>query len=349
MSDANRAVAGKTTAFFPGAVWPDTDGTHINAHGGGVYYEDGVYYWFGEYKTAGEEGNRANVGVSVYSSHDLINWMNEGIALHVVEDDPNHDIARGCILERPKVVRNPKTGKYVMWFHLELKGEGYAAARSGVAVADFVTGPYRFIESFRPNAQMARDMTLFIDEDGAAYHFFASEENQTMRISQLTDDYLRPGGKEQRVFIGRSMEAPAICKHAGKYWFIASDCTGWAPNPARSAVAENIWGPWTELGNPCLGDGAETTFESQSTYILPVAGRPGCFIFMADRWRPKDAIDGRYVWLPLEFESGRPVLRWRDSWDLSLFDQKSPPTKPASPVEVSVHSPRRRDGVRSPA
>lgn len=47
---------------------------------------------------------------------------------------------------------NRKTSKFVMWFHLETKGTGYGAARSGVAVADQPTGPYRFIESFRPNA-----------------------------------------------------------------------------------------------------------------------------------------------------------------------------------------------------
>ena len=34
-----------------------------------------------------------------------------------------------------------------MWFHLELKGKGYEAARSGVAVSDTPTGPYRFIRS----------------------------------------------------------------------------------------------------------------------------------------------------------------------------------------------------------
>jgi hypothetical protein len=37
--------------------------------------------------------------------------------------------------------------------------------------------------------QMARDMTLFVDDDGKAYHIYASEENSTMHISILTDDY----------------------------------------------------------------------------------------------------------------------------------------------------------------
>ena len=41
---------------------------------------------------------------SCYSSRDLYNWKDEGIALKVVEGDNSHPIAKGCILERPKVV-----------------------------------------------------------------------------------------------------------------------------------------------------------------------------------------------------------------------------------------------------
>jgi len=32
----------------PGEVWRDTDGNHINAHGCGVLYHNGAFYWFGE-------------------------------------------------------------------------------------------------------------------------------------------------------------------------------------------------------------------------------------------------------------------------------------------------------------
>ena len=99
----------------------------------------------------------------------------------------------------------------------------------------------------------------------------------------------------------------------------SSDCTGWAPNAARLSVADAITGPWTELGNPCRGTPEQmaNTFESQSTFVLSVVGRPGVFVFMADRWRPSDAIDGRYVWLPIQFDGGIPYIQWRDEWSLS--------------------------------
>jgi beta-xylosidase len=357
------------SSFHPGQIWSDDHGAIINAHGGGMLCFEGVYYWFGEHKTEGKEGNLAQVGVHVYSSRDLYNWHNEGIAL-AVSNDPQSPIARGCILERPKVVFNAQTGRFVMWFHLEPKGAGYHGAMSGGAVADRVAGPYTFVSSIRPNAgvwplnapsshrkslsisavdrlsrmdlpgaprpyyprhqifrrdfangQMARDMTLFVDDDGSAYHIYASEENGTLHISRLSDDFLKPAGQYVRIFPGRFHEAPTMMKWRSRYFLITSDCTGWAPNTARISTASSIWGPWRELGNPCMGTGMQiaSTFQSQSTFILPVQGINDAFIFMADRWNPSNAIDGRYVWLPVEFHHDVPMISWHDEWDLSVF------------------------------
>lgn len=325
----------KLSAFKPGELWTDTAGEPINAHGGGIYVENGIYYWFGEYKTEGSAGNTAQVGVSVYSSNDLYNWDNRGIALQVDDTDSLSDIIKGCIIERPKVIYNKKTGLYVMYFHLELRGQGYSTARTGIAVSKTVVGPYSYLKSVRPNpgimpagiykdsmdyllrdlqkGQMTRDMTLFVDDDGKAYHIYASEENTTLHIAELTDDYLGYTGKYQRFFIGRYMEAPTLFKRNGYYYFIGSGCTGWAPNAARSARATSIWGPWQELGNPCQGENAELTFGTQSTYVLHVQEKD-LYIFMADIWTPANPIDARYVWLPISFENDKPIITWKDTW-----------------------------------
>jgi hypothetical protein len=360
-------------SFLPGALWPDNQGVHINAHSGSVLFHEGFYYWFGEHKIAGEAGNVAHVGVHVYSSRDLYNWRDEGIAL-AVSGDLHSPITRGCILERPKVIFNARTKNFVMWFHLEPKDVGYTASMSGVAVAEKATGPFQFMNAFRPNAgvwplnvpdadkkaldaeelarlehmdlaggprpwypkqrlfrrdfaggQMARDMTLFVDDDGSAYHLYASEGNGTLHISKLGDDYLSPAGQYIRVLPGRFNEAPAMLKHHGRYFLFTSDCTGWSPNPARLLVANSIFGEWQELGNPCIGPGAQisNTFKSQSTFILPVFGKADAFIFMADRWNPQNAIDGRYIWLPIVFQYDVPTISWHDEWDLSFFDSKN--------------------------
>ena len=347
----------KKKAIRSGELWYDDGGRPINAHGGGVMKYEDTYYWFGEHKD--DRTSDAMVGVMCYSSKDLVNWRNCGVALSVTEPAPSQgnnrsfrrrgattdsDIERGCILERPKVIYNPVTKKFCMWFHLELKGQGYNAARYGVAVADRPEGPYKFLYSSRANAgtwpvegspmhfdeylkrdfgtgQMSRDMTLFVDDDGKAYHIFSSEENFTLHIAELTADYLHHTGRYTRVAPGGQNEAPAIFKHDGTYWMITSGCTGWAPNEARMFSAPSIWGPWTQHPNPCRGPLEEKTFNGQSTFILEVRSenQDVRHIFMADIWRPHRPRDARYIWLPIEFEDGKPVVHWRDEWLLKSY------------------------------
>jgi beta-xylosidase len=185
------------------------------------------------------------------------------------------------------------------------------------SAADKQPLPTNYLARDFKGGQMARDMTLFVDDDGTAYQFYASEENATMHVSQLTEDYLKPSGKYARIFIGRSTEAPAVFKRAGKYYLLGSGCSGWVPNAARMAVADNIFGPWHELGNPCQGQDADKTYFCQSTFVLPVQGRPDTFIAMFDRWKQWDLSDSRHVWLPLEFDAtGKPAIRWQNRWTL---------------------------------
>ena len=355
----------QTGSIQSGKIWPDEDGKHINAHGGGILKYDGTYYWFGEHKA--DRTSNALVGVTCYSSKDLLNWRNCGVALSVT-DERGHDIERGCVLERPKVIYNKTTGKFCMWFHLELKGQGYNAARYGVAVSEHPEGPYRFLYSQRANAgtwpmnfgeqelaiidtldashfteawtpewleavkqglflkrdystgQMSRDMTLFVDDDGKAYHIFSSEDNLTLHIAELTGDYLHHTGRYVRVAPAGHNEAPAIFKHNDTYWMITSGCTGWEPNEARMFSAPSIWGPWTQHPNPCRGPLAEKTFGGQSTFIFETVNSKSSnsksqWVFMADIWRPRHPSDARYIWLPIDFEEGKPVVRWQDEWN----------------------------------
>jgi beta-galactosidase len=318
----------------PGETWYDMEGNAIQAHGGGILFHEGIYYWFGENKNIETKSfpfERPNgkaairyrtdvVGVSCYSSRDLTHWHYEGLALPAVKDDPEHDLRPGNVLERPKVIYNAETGKFVMWMHIDT--ENYQYARAGVAVADRPSGPYRYIGSVRPNGQMSRDMTLFRDDDGQAYLAYSSEENKTLHIVLLSRDYLSPTKTYSRNFIGMSREAPAIFKHDGTYYMITSGCTGWSPNPAMLASAPSPLGPWEPLHNPCEGTDSELTFQGQSTHVCQVEGQPGLFIFMADRWTKENLGDSRYVWLPFRMDiPGEVCIGWRDSWTLEELRQ----------------------------
>lgn len=298
------------------APWLDTDGQPINAHGAGVLAHQGTYYLYGERKAGetvlvpdqGWECYRVPVGgVGCYSSHDLINWHNEGVALAPNVSDPLHDLHLSKVAERPKVIYNDRTKMFVMWLHVDSETYGYSQA--GVATSPNPTGPFQYRGSVRPNGQMARDLTLFKDDDGRAYLVFASEGNQTMRVVQLSDDYLRPTTHEKRILINQHREAPALFKHRGKYYLLTSDCTGWSPNAATYAVADAPLGDWQQLGNPCVGPGAETTFQTQGAFVLPVPGQPDDYIFLADRWEKADLEASQYAWLPLRMVGGRPEIR----------------------------------------
>ena len=339
---------GKIERFTPGEVWPDTDGKPIQAHGGGILISGNTYYWYGEDRTPGNK-----TGVSCYSSTDLYNWKHEGVVLP--NDALPPQISNISFIERPKVIFNSKTGKYVLWFHLEQQGYHYASA--GIAISDKPTDPFVFFTSMRPikdDINFAdndpdrqkefggtfRDMNLFVDDDGKAYVFYASENNATMYVVRLNDEFTGPESPAvqnktwARILIGRSREAPAPFKFKDRYYLITSGCTGWRPNAAEYDVADNILGPWESRGNPCVGPEADITFRTQSTFVLPVFGKTGCYIFMADRWTPRRLYDSRYVWLPLILKpdlsdlsdesdkaDGTFTLEWKNEWDLSIFEE----------------------------
>ncbi|KAB5557034.1 hypothetical protein DKX38_007943 [Salix brachista] len=327
--------------YFPGRIWFDTEGNPIQAHGGGILYDESsrTYYWYGEYKDgptyhAHKKGAaRVDIiGVGCYSSKDLWAWKNEGIVLEAEEANETCDLHKSNVLERPKVIYNEKTGKYVMWMHID--DGNYTKAAVGIAISDYPTGPFSYLHSKRPHGFDSRDMTIFKDDDGVAYIIYSSEDNSELHIGPLTEDYLDVTHVVRRILIGQHREAPALFKYQGTYYMITSGCTGWAPNEALAHAAESIMGPWETMGNPCIGGNKmfrQTTFFAQGTYVFPLSGLPGSFIFIADRWNPADLRDSRYVWLPLivggpadrplDYDFGFPVwsrvsIYWHRKWRL---------------------------------
>ncbi|MBN2589288.1 MAG: family 43 glycosylhydrolase [Sedimentisphaerales bacterium] len=325
----------KMDKFRPGDLWLDTSGKPIQAHGGGIILRDDAYYWYGEDRTPGQK-----TSVSCYSSKDLYNWKFEGTAFR--QDDLAAEIKANTFIERPKVIYNAKTKKYVLWMHIEQ--QGYHFARAGIATSDKPMGPFEFVSYLRPikyefdfpapdpDRQKEfggtyRDMNLFVDDDGIAYVIYASEHNATLYMVRLNDEYTAPlkpivdDATWSRVLVGKYREAPAPFKYKDKYYLISSGCTGWTPNAADISMSDNIFGSWQSKGNPCIDDGAELTFRTQSTCVLPVAGKTGCYIYMGDSWNPRRLSDSRYIWLPFKFDdNGNIEIKWLDEWDLSYFD-----------------------------
>lgn len=330
----------KVSNFTPGEIWLDQDGQPINAHGGQVLESNETFYWIGENRTS----TRRNTGkVNIYSSKDLYNWKNIGVALDLSAENERFAI------ERPKIIYNDKNEMYYMWFHLELNGK-YNTGMIGIAESKSLTKPFKFIRKFWPNSgvnpidsqfsksahnlfvntldaeekfkmnfsrgSMFRDMTLFKDDNGKGYVIYESDGNKSIHIAEMNDDFSSLSGKYIRILIGDMNEAPAVMKNKGKYYLITSGVNGFAPSKARLAVADEMLGSWTVENTPIKSDDArdiKTTFNSQGTYIFRIPGSDK-YIFMADRWDLKNLDKSTYVWLPLAMEDGLPIIKWHETW-----------------------------------
>lgn len=349
-----------------------TNGEKIQAHGGQIQKIGDTYYWIGEDRT---NEYRPMPGVHLYTSKDLYNWDDQGVVLRTMEnyeqfetdeyfstlygdltEEEKKEIyvdlwAEGCVMERPKMLYNEATGKYVIWFHAdgtspyaEDTGSNYAKAKAGIAIADNPAGPYKLLGSYLLCSDYSdhgfdsvgghvRDMNVFQDDDGTAYVMYSSEGNAVMYIAKLNDEYTGLAKPADEMVLGEdfcisstdSREAPAMFKYQGKYYLITSGCTGWAPNQAAYAVADSPLGPWTRMGDPCVGDTNHNTFSTQSTCVIPVDAENGEFIYMGDRWYNPDngakLSDSRYVWLPIEFGSDNTIMI-KDYSDWTLDELK---------------------------
>lgn len=315
MTQLKEDAADRQTALMNGALWTDTSGQPIHAHGGGMLKDGGYTYWFGE-------DRRGHRRVSCYRSANLIDWEFRGDALTLhspfrpleTRTDPrlitDPDTGRGANIERPKVIRNPRTGQYVMWMHWE-NGKDYADARCAVATCDTADGEYVYRGSFNPVGHMSRDCTLFVDDDGTAYFISAARDNADLNIYRLSEDYLAIDEHVKTLWPGQYREAPAMMKRGGVYFLVTSGCTGWLPNQGKYAFADSITGRWS----PLYDLGGPTTFDTQPTYILPVQGKEATsWLYIGDRWDPTDYHRSSYAALPLTFPDEKTMrLEWADS------------------------------------
>ncbi len=291
----------------PGESWRDTHGRLIQAHGGGITFWKGVYYWFGEDRTPSNDPEKRYV--SCYSSRDLMHWSFGGEVL--VLSDPEH-LGPKWVLERPKVFANSRTGKFILYAHLD--DAHYKFARVMVAVSNRIEGPYKYVKSYRPLGEESRDIGQFVDDDGSSYLIFESRPTRGFFVARLTGDFLNV---ERTCFIPAPLEGGALVHYRGLYYVVGSHMTGWQPNPNVYATAASLAGPWTDF-RP-LAPLAANNYDSQSTMLLKVAGlKATTVIFMADEWRPRKLWDSRYLWMPLEMGKGKMHLPSPQPWTIDV-------------------------------
>jgi hypothetical protein len=298
MTSFSGTATNSTDFIRPGDPWNDLDGKRIQAHSVGITKVGDQYYWFGEDRTQGLDPSFRYV--SCYVSTDLIRWKFIGRPLQLasVEGYTGH-----WVLERPKVYHDVNRKRFVMYFHLD--DEKYKAARVGVAVSDKITGPYRYVNSFRPLGDESRDIGQFVDDDGTPYLIFEDRPSGGFHIASLSPDYFSV--ENEVSFIHVPLEGGAIVHYDGLYYVLGSHLSGWNPNPNVYASAKSLAGPWTELSD--IAPPETKTYLSQSSFLLKIVGtKKTTVLYMGDRWKPDELWDSRYIWMPLEIGGGKMRL-----------------------------------------
>ena len=242
-----------------GVVFNATDGAPVHAHGAGLLLpqrhpagKGGLYYMVGTsgktYQSTFSSKLHAmkmswlSDSVTLYSSYDLEHWTFVSTLIEATALPAKR-------IERPKIIYNKATATYVMYMHLD--DASFTLGQVAVCRSKTVEGPYTLVDHFQPDGKRSLDMTLFQDDDDAAF-LVRSVDNKYVGISQLSADYLRPTGIAATAPL---CEGNAVWREGDELYLLGSHLTGWAANPAILQKAHAPLGKvagsnWTVLGNP---------------------------------------------------------------------------------------------------
>lgn len=229
----------------PGQVLLDTEGKRVQAHGGSIFYDEKneTYYLYGENKEYTDLNSDIwTWGVRAYSSKDFYNWKDLGLIIEPNESDPESPLnPRTAMLDRPHIIYNQKTDKYVCWCKVMYKD---GTQRMCILTANGFLGPYSIVHPrLMPLGMSAGDFDLSVSPDGKGYYFFERVHSETI-IADLTDDYTDVTGYYTEHFPHSHppyvREATAHFVRGDKHWIITSGTTGYFPNPSEVAVG-NTW------------------------------------------------------------------------------------------------------------
>ena len=269
----------------PGAVWLDTDGKPIQAHGFQITCIDGTYYWYGENKADALLGtNRMFGGVRCYSSRDFYNWKDEGLILPPDTVNPLSPIHYSQKLERPHIIRHPRNGKYVLWAKSQAE-DGYFA----IFQSDSFMGPYTFVRNLQPEGYGVGDFDMYVDEQTGKGYVWFERPHWELICAELTDDFLGVTDVYSNHFVAQkpphTREAPAHFFANGRHYLFTSGTTGYTSNPTEVAVFDDYHGEYRILGDPHVGDSCASSFNSQITGVIRIPDSD-LWVALADRWEP---------------------------------------------------------------
>lgn len=315
------------------SFWDTKNGKPIYSQGGGIFKfpdpETGEekYYWYGvHYK--GAESYREDpsstkrgigfVGVSCYSSTDLVNWEFEARVL--TPDEVFRDGRRQGWLGRMGVAYVKEANQYVLIIQYN--------SRVLFAVSNSHLGPFKYQHEKSMmdwiGTSNTGDQTVFTDEDtGKSYLVYCYGKGRyKIYISEIgvKNDTLTLLNYKQ-VFEGAGREGNCMFKYKSKYYMAASQLYGWDGSLAYYLVADDVWGPYLPENDMQVIPGVEDDYAhiSQTGFFYTVRGsKQETVIFCGDRWADFAGNGlGYNQWCPLSFDGYLPYFNSLNSWDLN--------------------------------
>ena len=181
-------------------------------------------------------------------------------------------------------------------------------------------------------------------------HFQLACATLTDDYTGVTDEY---SVHYDNWIVPDTREAPTFFERNGHKYLITSGTSGYFPNPSRVCMFDDYHGEYKDLGLVCEGDKSGTSFNAQFTSVIQVNGQYiACADrWMPQWWVPmmaKQIVSGtarhfkdykpdlsprkaeplpekemthtentsisRYVWLPMDWDGDKPVIRWKKEW-----------------------------------
>ena len=285
----------------------------VDAHDGSLV-QDGATFWL--YGTAYSCGFAlATVGtrwcgVRAFSSTDLTQWSDRGLAIAPTElwQQRCAPPLFGCF--RPHVARPAAGGPWVMWVNSYDTAAGYhvLVAHSPAGPWDEAAPPVLSMGGDHPASRGDED--VFVDSTGVGWIAYTLIENARpvdIVVERLTDDLTSGSGVAVRLGLGE-VEAPSLFERDGRFFLTYSDpaCPYCAGTRTGMAEAPSPLGPW-RVNQPI----SARSCDGQPSGVTQLRlADDTVWLYVADRWdrgRPNQAVATLW-WEPLRFgASGLPL------------------------------------------
>ena len=228
--------------FTPGSILLDTNGDRVEAHGGGMLLFNGTYYWVDQSRL--NPPDWLSTGFNLYASPDLMSWESMGMVLVNTSVVGRPGFSPPWRLERPKLLHNPSTNLFTLWWHFDTASFGMTSV--GVATSQSVGGPYTQMgAAWQPDGQRSYDMTVWADSEGGGAYLVRTIggplfKDKRTGVSALNDAWTNTTG--QLLSVAPRSEAQCVFRDdaARAFYIWGSNLTGWPPNRAILASSGNF-------------------------------------------------------------------------------------------------------------